>query len=32
MRWNAIVKDANSSSGFDMAGSGTGSIGAYSVF
>jgi hypothetical protein len=32
MRWNAIVKDANSSSGFDMAGSGTGTIGAYSVF
>jgi len=32
MQWDAIVKNANSSNGFDMAGVGLGNIGGYSNF
>jgi len=32
IRWNSIVKDASTSSGFDMAGTNGATIGAYSVF
>jgi hypothetical protein len=32
MQWDAIVKNANSSNGFDMAGVGIGNIGGYSNF
>jgi hypothetical protein len=32
MQWDAIVKNANSSNGFDMAGFGIGNIGGYSNF